>query len=93
MNQLCIVQNCVGDDTGLDRLKSSYWVTYLLMLSKYFICALALLSPGAYSSFSLVDRRSLYGFLCISFFSLTQTGGGYLGLFFLPAAIVRVYLV
>eukprot|EP01084_Bolivina_argentea_P052900 97120_1 len=77
-----------GGDSGLKGLEVDYWATWMLTAGSFFICSFALISGR--KSFKLLHKQ-LFLKICIpSFMDLFVTGGRYLSLVFLPAAVISI---
>eukprot|EP01083_Nonionella_stella_P223027 795309_1 len=77
-----------GNDSGLEGLEVDYWATWMLTAGSFFICSFALISGR--KSFKLLHKQ-LFLKICIpSFMDLFVSGGRYLSLVFLPAAVISI---
>lgn len=69
---------------------NDYWVSYLLMLGQFVIGIPMLLFCNFRQMFAKFSFNYLIRFMIISIFDILVNGGDYIGLIFLPAAIVSI---
>lgn len=83
-----IYQILPGYDSGLKGLKNDYWATVGLTAAAFFVCSFAIINGR--HSFKQLTWKSLSKIMIPAFMDLFVTGGRYLALVFLPAAVVSI---
>eukprot|EP01084_Bolivina_argentea_P052892 97111_1 len=79
-----------GKLNGLHALKHEYWLTFALTAGSFFVCTFALCSKSARKSFKKVDTKLFLKITIPSIMDTIVTGGRYLGLVFLSAALISI---
>eukprot|EP01084_Bolivina_argentea_P052895 97114_1 len=80
----------IGTLNGLEALKYEYWLTFALTIGSFFVCMFALFTPSASSSFHKLDTKLFLKISIPSIMDVVVTGGRYLALVFMPAALISL---
>eukprot|EP01084_Bolivina_argentea_P052893 97112_1 len=75
---------------GLHAIKHEYWLTFALTAGSFFVCMFALCSKSSLPSFKKLDAKLYCKIAIISIMDTIITGGRYLGLIFLSAALICI---
>eukprot|EP01084_Bolivina_argentea_P297099 511772_1 len=78
------------DLEGVSALKHEYWLTFLLTFGSFFVCTFALFSKSSRKSFDKVNRKVILKMIIPSVMDTLVTGGRYLGMLFLSAALISI---
>ncbi len=84
----CAYQMLPGDDEGWEGLKLDYWTTFWLTAGSFLICSFAIINGR--ESFRILTVSKFFVICIPATMDLFVTGGRYLGLIFLPAAVISI---